>query len=257
MRKMEGLNKIKVSIVSYLNSKPFLWGLRSSAVSSMIDLSVDIPSKVAAKLTTGKADLGLIPVAALTDLDKYRLIGDYCIGAYGDVKTVVLASEVPLDQVKTILLDYQSRTSVMLVKVLARFFWKRDFIWENTCADFEKKLISGARAGVVIGDRVFSVEKKFPYLYDLSGEWEKFTGLPFVFAAWASTVPLTEEFCRLFNEALEAGIKGIPLQTESLGSDYPGVDIADYFSHKISFEFDSVKQRALDLFLSYVRELKP
>ncbi len=248
------MDKIKVSIVSYLNSKPFLWGLESSAVSLLIDLSVDIPAKVASKLLHGKADVGLIPVAALADLGNYWLVGDYCIGADGDVRTVVVASEVPLEQIETILLDYQSRTSVMLVKVLSRFFWKKEFNWENTCANFEKKLIKGKTAGVVIGDRVFAVEKKFPYIYDLAGEWKKFTNLPFVFAIWASNTKLNEEFSRLFNLALRSGIDMIASRTEALKPDYPGVDLSDYFSRNISFDFDTTKRSALNLFLKLTEE---
>ena len=155
------MEKTRVSIVSYLNSKPFLYGLKNSVISKEIELSLDIPSKVAAKLAFNLADVGLIPVAGLEDLDEYQIIGDYCIGSVGKVKTVVMVSEVPLDQVETVLMDYQSRSSLMLAKVLAKFYWKKSFKLENTCNNFQNVSIKGNIAGIVIGDRVFEIEDKF------------------------------------------------------------------------------------------------
>jgi chorismate dehydratase len=251
----EMMERKKVSIVSYLNSKPFLWGLEASPVKEFIDISVDIPSKVAAKLASGKADIGLIPVAALRDLGNYWLVSDFCIGTTRNVRTVVLASEVPLEEIDTILLDYQSRTSVMLVQVLSRFFWKKEFRWENTCANFEKKLIKGKTAGVVIGDRVFSVENKIKHIYDLGSEWFKFSGLPFVFAAWASNSELSDNFCRQFSSALETGIKMIPWKIEEIKNEFNSVDLTAYFSENISFDFDESKRKGLELFLNLIEQL--
>src|SRR5262245_24497557 len=121
--------KIKVSAVSYLNSKPFIYGLEHSEVKNEIDLQLDVPSTCAAKLFEDKVDLGLVPVAVLPDLDEYHIITDYCIGADGEVGSVLLLSEVPLNEIKTILLDYQSMTSVVLVQILADKFWKIQPSW--------------------------------------------------------------------------------------------------------------------------------
>ena len=106
------------------------------------------------------ADIGLIPVAGLEDLEEYHIVSNYCIGSVGKVKTVVLASNVPLEKVDTILMDYQSRSSVLLAKVLAKFYWKKSFYWENTCNNFQNVSIIGNTAGVIIGDRVFEIENK-------------------------------------------------------------------------------------------------
>ena len=121
------MEKTRVSIVSYLNSKPFLYGLKNSLLADKIELSLDIPSKVAAKLTYNQADVGLIPVAGLEDLENYRIISDYCIGSVGKVKTVVLVSDVPLEKIETILMDYQSEVRYYWQKYLAKFYWKKSF----------------------------------------------------------------------------------------------------------------------------------
>ena len=233
-----------------------MYGLKKSIVAKEIDLSLDIPSKVAAKLAFNLADVGLIPVAGLEDLDDYQIIGDYCIGSVGKVKTVVLVSDVPLDQVETVLMDYQSRSSVLLAKVLAKFYWKKSFIWENTCNDFQNVSIKGKTAGVVIGDRVFDIENKFRYIYDLSEEWYNFTKLPFVFAVWAANKKVSETFEKAFNSALAFGIENMAEIVHMEQPNYPNVDITNYFDQNISFELDKEKRAGMKKFLELAQKLE-
>jgi chorismate dehydratase len=252
------MNKTRISIVSYLNSKPFLYGIKNAkGLSNTIDISLDIPSKVVAKLSYNLAEVGLIPVAGLDDLDDYRLISNYCIGAEGKVRTVVLASDVPLDEVESILMDYQSRSSVLLTKVLAHFFWKKKFNWENTCAGFESKSIKGTTAGVLIGDRVFNIEGRYPYIYDLSEQWFNYTGLPFVFAVWAANKIVSEDFEKRFNQALSERIKNLNKMVIQEKDNYRGVDIEDYFKSNISFTFDKQKQAGMKKFRELAKKLVP
>lgn len=251
------MEKKRISIVSYLNSKPFLFGLRRSDINHQVEISLDIPSKIAAKLDFGIADIGLIPVAGLRDLEDYRILSRYCIGSVKKVRTVVLVSEVPLEKVDTVLMDYQSRSSVLLTKVLAKFYWKKSFRWQNTCSDFHKKSIQGTTAGVVIGDRVFDIEKRYRYVYDLSEEWFKYTGLPFVFAVWATTRKVSEDFEGEFNKALEMGINHLPEIVEMEQTNYPDVDIDAYFKENISFDLDLRKEEGMKLFLDLARKLEP
>lgn len=250
------MKKTRVSIVSYLNSRPFLYGLQNSAISADIDLSLDIPSKVASKLAFNLADIGLIPVGALEDLDEYQVVGNYCIGSVGKVKTVVLASDVPLDEIDTILMDYQSRSSVLLAKVLAKFFWKKSFNWENTCNNFQNVSIQGKTAGVVIGDRVFDIENKFRYIYDLSEEWYNFTKLPFVFAVWAANKKVNATFENNFNQALAFGIDKMDEIIRNEQIHYPKVDIAGYFAQNINFGLDIEKRAGMKKFQELAQKLE-
>jgi len=247
----------RISIVSYLNSKPFLYGLEQKLDKANIQISLDIPSKIVAKLDFGVADIGLIPVAGLQDLNNYQIVSDYCIGAIDKVRTVVLVSDVPLDQIDTILMDYQSRSSVLLSKVLARFYWKKEFKWENTCNNFHNISIKDNTAGVVIGDRVFGIENRYKYTYDLSEEWFKYTGLPFVFAVWASTKKIANKFETNFNSALSFGIENIMKIVESEQPNYPDVNINSYLKENISFEFDEKKKEGMTRFLELAKKLEP
>jgi len=252
MKKLNNfMEKIKVSVVSYLNSKPFIYGLQHSEIINGIDLQLDMPSVCAQKLMEGKVDIGLIPVAVIPKLNTPYIISDYCIGAEGKVASVMLYSTVALNEIKTVLLDYQSQTSVKLVKILAKYFWKINPEWSTTKEDFENT-ISGTTAGVIIGDRTFGLENRYAYVYDLAEEWEKFTGLPFVFACWVANKKVSDEFIATFNKALKNGLdsRNVLIEELKLTNDY-STDLYHYLYENIKYDFDEEKKKALKLFLQY------
>lgn len=118
------MKKIRITAVSYLNTKPLLYGLLNSPLADQVELSLDIPSECARKLKAGEVDLALTPVAIIPELPTWHLVSDYCIGAVGSVKTVNLYSELPVEALKTVYLDHHSRTSVALVQLLFKEYWQ-------------------------------------------------------------------------------------------------------------------------------------
>lgn len=247
---------VRISVVSYLNSKPFIYGLRNSGLITEIELSEDIPSICAEKMITGKADIGLVPVAILPLLKDCDVISNYCIGSDGAVNSVLLLSEVPLNEIQTVLLDYQSRTSVLLTKVLSNKFWKISPKWETTTNSFEKQIKQNT-AGVVIGDRALKMKSNFKYAYDLSAEWKKYTGLPFVFACWAGKKGLDKQFNLNFNEAIKSGINKINIVAKEEKSEhFTEEEILAYLTDNIDYNFNDSKKEALKLFLKFVGELE-
>jgi chorismate dehydratase len=249
------MDKVRVSVVAYLNSKPFRHGLKQDFIKDKIVLSKDVPSLCAKKLLNKEVDLGLIPVAVIPQLAEYHIISDYCIGAIGKIASVCLYSQVPLAQIETVLLDYQSKTSVTLVKILAQKLWKISPVWENTTADFENN-IANTTAAVIIGDRTFGIETNYAYVYDLGEEWEKLTGLPFVFACWVSNKKLTDAFITDFNAALKYGIdRRGELANALAATNEFNTDIVYYLTHSIQYDYDAKKKEGLTLFLKYMQEL--
>lgn len=246
---------INISLVSYLNSTPFLYGLQHYKLLNTIKISLDSPAICAQKLIDNTVDIGLVPVAILGQLNEYYIISDYCIGAKGKVDSVMLYSHVKLNEIEKILLDYQSKTSVTLVKIIAERLWNINPVWENATENFETK-ISGSTAAVIIGDRTFGIENKYPYAYDLSEEWEKLTGLPFVFACWVANKKLPDDFLKEFNTALQFGINNRPALIKELTkkSSY-STNIDVYLNERIKYNFDDEKKKAMNLFLEYVSEL--
>ncbi len=249
------MNKIKISVVSYLNSKPFIYGLQHSSIMNNIELQLDMPSVCAGKLIDGKVDVGLVPVAILPQLKEYHIISDFCIGAEGKVASVMLYSNVPLKEIKSILLDYQSRTSVTLVKVLAMYFWQICPQWKLATEGFENE-IAGTTAAVIIGDRTFGLKDKYPFSYDLAEEWYKFTRLPFVFACWVANKKLPDTLIAQFNEALKFGLDNRPIIIDELSKNNKyQVELSEYLHQSIKYDYNSSKKQALELFLSYIRKI--
>ena len=244
--------KYKVSAVSYLNTIPFIYGLKQSELIKTIDLQLDYPSICADKLINGSVDLALVPVVVIPKLKLPYIISDYCIGANGSVDTVCLYSDVPIDKIDSIGLDYQSRTSVDLLKVLLKEYWKLNPIFINEEVGFENK-IKGKHAALVIGDRAFTLIAKHKFIYDLSAIWKEMTGLPFVFAAWVSNTKLPQDFINTFNTALEEGLSNIDKALALEGYSYPKCENPkDYLNNKISYNLDSEKQKGMELFLSKI-----
>lgn len=250
------MSKIKISVVSYLNSRPFIFGLKQSNLIDKIDLQLDTPSVCAHKLIDGKVDIGLIPVAVLPLLKEKYIISNYCIGAVGKVASVMLYSDVPLNKITNILLDYQSRTSITLVKILANNFWKINPEWIAAKTDFEKEVL-GTTAAVIIGDRTFGLENKYKFSYDLAEEWKKFTGLPFVFACWVTNKQLPETFISEFNTALKMGLDMRPELIKELHKNNEfSTNVDVYLNQNIDYHYDIAKKQALELFLSYLANLE-
>jgi chorismate dehydratase len=241
--------KIRVGAVSYLNTKPLIYGFEHGMMQESLDMVIDYPSKIASMLLDNEIDIGLVPVAVIPKMKEYYVISDYCIGCQGEVASVCLFSEVPLDKIEKVLLDYQSRSSVALLKVLIRDHWKIDVTFVETSGEYQSN-ISGTTAGLVIGDRALQQRKISPYIYDLGLEWEKYTCLPFVFAAWISNKKLDDDFIRSFNEANAFGLNQIDNVVK--GYHFPIFDLKEYYTRYISYHLNTEKLKGLELFLDAI-----
>jgi chorismate dehydratase len=247
------VKKIKISAVSYTNTKPFLYGIQNTAIIDKIDLSLDIPSDCAQKLIDDVVDIGLIPVAAILDLPKWEIVSDYCIGAVGAVNSVFIFSNCDINEVKTVQLDPQSRTSNNLARVLLRNLWKIEPKEIKNADDYS---VTGDpyTAFVQIGDRTFGKKAQYEFVYDLAEEWQKLTNLPFVFAAWVANKSIPKKFTDEFNKSLKFGLDHRIELLKQLPS-RPDFDLEDYLMHKLDFDLTEDKKKALHLFLEYVKAL--
>jgi len=251
------MDKIRISAVKYANTYPFIYGLKESGFEKRVTLETDHPADCASKLINNTVDIGLIPVAALPLLKEYHIISDYCIGANGNVRTVMLLSNCPFGNIKNIYLDYRSRSSVNLTKVLAKNSWKREFRWINTTKEFDFINIDLDEAVVLIGDQCFEFENSFRYKIDLAMEWKKFSGLPFVFACWTSNKQIDNTFINEFNEALKLGVNNIDGVVEMFGNTgaITGKTLKTYLIENIDFNFNEEKKAGLKLFLDLMGKL--
>ncbi len=216
-----------------------------------MELTIDYPSRIASMLLRDEIDMGLVPVAIIPQMKEYHINGDYCIGSDGPVGSVCLFSETPMDDIERVLLDYQSRTSVELARVLLKQHWKIAPELIDGGKDFRDH-INGTTAGVVIGDRALEQRQVSAYAYDLGEAWKALTGLPFVFAAWISNKPLPSAFLQTFNEANRAGLGQIDAVVAE--NPYPFFNLHDYFTKYLDYPLDDAKRKGLEKFLGYLPE---
>lgn len=241
------MKKIRVGIVNYLNTRPLIYGLERPPISEMIELTGNYPSKLAEQLLNDEIDVGLVPVAVLKKMPEYHIVGDHCIGTEGEIASVALFSEVPLQEIRRVYLDYQSRTSVALLKYLMKESWGIDPEILQAENELYRDAITGTTAGLVIGDRAFEQRRRSTFIYDLGSEWRAITGLPFVFAVWASKKELPAGFVEEFNRANALGLRHID-EIAAAASDHL-FDMKKYYTLHLSYSLDERKQRSMELFL--------
>ena len=249
-----GINA-KIAAISYLNTIPFLYGIRHEG-SLCAQLSIAPPAQCVKEFMDGKADIALLSVAAVPSLTNAEIITDYCIGASSAVRTVVVVGNTPIDKVRRIWIDCHSRTSVQLVGYLAQHRWKIAPQW-LLLEDYS--LLDKPQQGdafMIIGDKVFNFENRFAYSYDLAEEWISQTCLPFAFAVWVARKGLSYEVHDALQRALTFGVEHI--YEAILESDFADRSYAyDYLTRNIDYLFDSQKHKALEKFWDFGLKVEP
>lgn len=241
---------VKVGAVSYLNTKPLLYGIRHSPVANDIELSMAYPALLAQQLKEGSIDVALLPVAAMPGIPNARIVSDYGIASDGNVVSVAIFSHVPMEDITEVYLDYQSRTSVKLAEILLRDYWKKQVVYKPADEQYIGN-IKGNTAGVIIGDRALQLLHDYPYVYDLSAAWKAYTGLHFIFAAWVANKELPQDFINRFNAANAEGLNYI--DTVISQNPYPHYDLNTYYRQNIQYLLDEPKKQGLAKFLELLK----
>lgn len=192
----------KLGAVPYLNALPLIHYLKERP-------RLEVPAALARLLKIGEVDIATAPVAALFENPHYTLLPGACIGSngpVGSVKVFFLEPGVTLENVRTIYLDMESKTSALLLKVLLKFKYARDL---DEITFFHPIPPRTCQAKLLIGDKAMKELAANPPA-DLGHEWTSWTGLPFVFAAWISRhADVSERAVAELIEARDAGLKNI------------------------------------------------
>jgi chorismate dehydratase len=181
--------RLKLGHIDYLNCVPLFHYLRESGFDGAIVKGV--PAELNQKLAQGEVDVS--PSSSFEYGRNYRdylLLPGHSISALREVKSVLLFSPVPIEQLRgrRIFLTGESATSVHLLKVLLQAFYG----WETVPSVVPdvpvETLLERGEPVLLIGDRALkasmSSEKNKGYCYDLAQLWYRHTQLPFVFALW-------------------------------------------------------------------------
>ncbi|MFI3316950.1 MAG: menaquinone biosynthesis protein [Rikenellaceae bacterium] len=246
----------KIAAVSYLNTIPFIYGIEHEGNFSA-DLLLLNPAECAQAFASGEVDIALVPAATVPTLPLAEVVSEYCIGASGEVRSVVIMCDDPIDKIKRIFVDTHSRTSVQLAGYLAKNYWKINPEWYELENLEQLAYAEDGDAFLLIGDKVFEHEDEFDYTYDLAAEWMKSTSLPFAFAVWVARKGTPYELLDGLEQALEFGVEHVYEAILEYHGEGSVVEKYQYLSENIDFLFDSQKRTALKKFWDCGIKIEP
>lgn len=250
------MSALRLGAVSYLNTKPLVYGL--DAYPDRFDVRFDVPAKCAELLHDNRVDLGLIPAIEYLRGD-YAIVPGVSIASFGDVATVAVFTQKPMDQVQTIALDLSSRTSVALTRVLCAKRWQIAPKFTPAEPDLDA-MLQKADAALVIGDPAFEIDpaKHGVTKVDLGGEWKALTGLPFVYAMWVGRPDVASaDDCRLLNEARDRGVANLPAIAKQIGAGNEALEqrVLSYLRDNLKFGLGDAEQAGLRRFHELAAEI--
>jgi chorismate dehydratase len=181
----------QIATVPYCNAFPLVHFLPEYLPDAVI--SEWYPSEMRQQFAEQKLDLALMPVVELMFLPQGKIVSNCCIACNGAVRSVLLFSRKPIEQIQTIALDTASRSSVMICELLLRHFYN---IQPEKHRLEAKQNPNDCRtdAFLLIGDRALAYQPSscWSCRYDIGELWKVKTGLPLVFATWISNSPKVE-----------------------------------------------------------------
>ena len=244
---------VRVGAVSFLNTRPLIEGLADDA---RIELVYGVPARLAEQLASRQLDVALIPVVDYAcSPEPLAILSDACIAADGETLTVRIFSRVPPDRIDTLHVDGDSHTSVALARLLAARVYRRPIDIRPLARD---AALTEHQAVLLIGDKVVSAQvEAFDYDVDLGGAWKAWTGLPFVFAVWATRTPDAYAWVAdALSAARDRGVAVSPWIAERDGPElgWPVPAAVDYLTNKLSFTLGPRFRRGMELFLQSVAE---
>jgi chorismate dehydratase len=248
-------SKIRVGAVSYLNTKPLVFGLERHA--PQLQLIFDLPSRLADGLVDGRFDVALIPSVEYFQGHGYSIVSDACIACRGPVWSVKLLSRVPIPAIRTLALDEGSRTSAALARILLKQRYNLEP--ETTSLPIGVELAAmETDAVLLIGDRAMHVSgDAFVEVWDLGEEWCRWANLPFVFAMWVARDGVElGDLASVLETARDSGVRCLP---EIAEREAPGLGLTtdaclDYLQKNLYFFLGPRERRGLELFREHAAQ---
>jgi chorismate dehydratase len=260
--------KNKISIVKYLNSVPLAWGILQGPQKDAFDPMLSTPAECAEQLSRGSVDIGLIPSIEFQRIKGTRIVPGPAVASTHRVRSVILVSQLPLWQVKTVAYDNSSRTSAALARIVFNEFYHIRPDFKPSEPDIANMLANND-AALLIGDRALkfmednerpNAEHQRPLLrlgseplqiFDLAERWRFLTGLPFVFAFWAVREGFKDpNIVDTLKKSRDFGVANIPTiavqysEQVSIKKEY----IQEYLERNVDYYMDQSCVDAMGLF---------
>lgn len=257
------LLSMRISAISYLNTAPLMWDFENGSAGREFETAYTVPSQCAAELQEGTADIGIIPAAAYATIADLSILPGVAIASLQLVRSILLVSEKPLEQIRTVALDSSSLTSVALVRILFQKFWGGDRLYSSVPPDL-RQMLNQHDAALLIGDPALKVDRSRYRSWDLAEEWIRCTGKPFVFAFWAvrneALRKTNLDLATIFQESRDHGL--LPRSLDRIAETWaPKLGLSEqavreYLTINIHYFLDQSCIDGLRLFYRYAAECK-
>jgi chorismate dehydratase len=262
------MRRLRISAISYLNTAPLMWDFEHRDAGREFDISYTLPSACACALEAGTADIGIIPAAAYTQIPGLMVLPGVAIASRRPVKSILLVSRVPIEEIRSVALDTSSMTSVALTKILFEKWLGGTRTYSPMAPNIDKMLAQND-AGLVIGDPALQIDRSRYFTLDLAEEWIRHTGKPFVFAFWAVRQQALQEdalgemssqhLAAVFQQSRDHGLAAASLDhiaaewAPKLGMSE--TDVRLYLTENIYYQLDAACLEGLRLFYRYAAEI--
>lgn len=254
---------MRISAISYLNTAPLMWDFEHGNAHPNFEISYTVPSRCAAELQSGTADIGVIPSAAYATIPGLVILPDVAIAAKREVRSILLVSKKPVEQIQTVALDNSSLTSVALLRILFEKFWHL-FPQFDSAQPRLHPMLAEHDAALLIGDPALKVDRSKYLTLDLAEEWTHHTGKPFVFAFWAITPAAAQkaptDLAQIFQQSRDHGLEPQNLaaiaEPWSHKLEMTKAAVVEYLTENIHYYLDDACVEGLHLFYRYAHECK-
>ena len=277
------MNKLRVSIVQYLNTAPLVRGFTHGPLEGKYELSFTVPSQCAEALREGAVDIAIIPAIECQRFDDLVVLADLAIASKNRVRSLLIVSKKPIREVRSIALDRSSRSTQALTRILADKHWKIFPEFFEASPDLPE-MLQKADAALLIGDPALrlciAIDKKSTvgprgeavcraetigftgaeifHVYDVVGEWQNFTGLPAVMAVWAARREIaTPEVAEDFRSSRDFGLISIgEICAEAARElELPQAELETYLRYNIDFSLGGDNRRGLERYFQDAADL--
>jgi chorismate dehydratase len=243
-----------------------MWDFEHGEAGRNFDISYTLPSSCAQALEAGTADIGIIPAAAYASIPGLEILPGVAIASRQPVRSILLVSNIPVEEVSTVALDTSSMTSVALTKILFEKWIGSGRIFTPMPPDLDTMLAS-SDAALLIGDPALKVDRSRYYSLDLAEEWIRYTGKPFVFAFWAlrdkaisgRSADEISDLATIFQRSRDRGLA--PDSLNQIAREWsPRLnlsedDVRSYLTENIHYQLDAACLEGLQLFYRYAAEI--
>lgn len=258
------MSRLHISAISYLNTAPLMWDFEHGKAGRDFDISYTLPSACARSLADATADIGIIPAAAYAEIPGLQILPDVAIASRRAVRSILLVSRVPIDQIRSVALDTSSMTSVALTKILFEKWMGGGRTYAAMAPDIDR-MLAEHDAGLLIGDPALQIDRGRYHTLDLAEEWIRHTGKPFVFAFWAVRTDALREASpsldlpAVFQQSRDHGLE--PSGLNQIAREWaPRLDLTEaavrsYLTQNIHYQLDAGCLEGLQLFYRYAAEI--